>query len=58
MESIFTQTSQINQSDDLTKHNALLRMNNSLLSQKLQEAEKIYQMKIVEMKQQMDNENQ
>ena len=55
MESIFTQTSQT--SDDLTKHNALLRMNNSLLGQKLQEADKIHQVKIMELKQQMDNEN-
>lgn len=58
MESIFTQTCHTNQNDELTRHNALLRMNNSILSQKLQESEKIHQIKILEMKQQMDTENQ
>lgn len=57
MESIFTQTFEPN-SDELSRHNALLRMNNSVLSQQLQQAQKVHQVKILELKQQMDTENQ
>lgn len=58
MESIFTQTVVEPNPDELSRHNALLRMNNSVLSQQLQQAQKVHQVKILEMKQQMDTENQ
>lgn len=57
MESIFTQTSDPNH-DELSRNNVLLRMNNSVLSQQLEQAQKVHKVKILEMKQQMDNENQ
>ena len=58
MESIFTQTNSGQNPDEISRHNALLRMNNSVLNQQLQQAQKNHQMKILEMQQQMDNENQ
>ena len=58
MESIFTQVSLGPNPEELSKKNALLRMNNSVINQQLKEVQGLHNFQIQEMKQQLEAENQ